>query len=76
MNLETKYFFSLQTELNYTSPVLSKELTKATKTLLDSLGTLAQEVSCVFLTPGGRPSTMALFHPEFGVEGPFDLSIM
>lgn len=55
------FFFSFQTVLNSTSPFPSEELAEATKALLDSLGTLAQEVSCVFPAPEGRPSTIAFF---------------
>lgn len=38
------FFFPFQTELNSTSFFPNKELAEATQTLLDSLGTLAQEV--------------------------------
>lgn len=44
------FFFSFQVELNSTSFFPSKELAEATETLLDSLGTLAVEVSCLSST--------------------------
>lgn len=46
--LKNNFFFSFQVKINSTSPFPSKELAEATKNLLDSLSTLAQEVSHLF----------------------------
>lgn len=54
------FFFSFQRELNSTSPFPTKQLAEATKVLLDSLGALAQEVSCVSLEPEGGPVRITL----------------
>lgn len=57
------FFFSFQRELNSTSPILSKELGKATGTLLDSLGTLIQQVSKLCLSSPRRQTTMDFSSP-------------
>jgi hypothetical protein len=68
VELRNKVFlFSFQTKLNSTSsPFPTKQLAEATRTLLDSLGSLAQEVSRVFPTPVHGASTITVFVSEFG----------
>lgn len=58
--------FSFQTRLNSTSPLPTQQLAEATKTLLNSLGGLAQEVSCVFLAIVSRLAVIVFFSSGFG----------